>query len=505
MKFELPNPALEQYRWILFDEHGPPSLPPLLGGEAPWGAMGGPGSGDVPRALRINGFLYMRDGLMPGQQSGNPFGNVVELKTREDARRWRDVWLPEVDKVVAAFEAFDAASVAPGTWEATLNAQGAEYMRVFGGVHGQGVLPSNVATEKFRDAYLQRFGEASNDDCQALLQGSVNCSLDRAAMLWDLSRIAREDAAVMDAITDGSPLPESPAGRRFDALLRETLDRFGSTSNAEMQDMPTWREDASIPLASVRAFAAQPDGHGPREASEAARRRRLELEATLRKQAETDATVAALLPLLEVAQEHLPTTEDHNFLADERMQAASRMRWLSIGRLLQTKGAIGDPEDVFLLNRRELLAALEANVAPSRDELRERRAFREACILVAAPPVLGKATEASLEPLVIRGIAASQGTYRGRAVLVDTLDEAAERLKPGDILVCRSTTPPWTPFFGIIGALVTNSGGALSHAAVVAREFGIPAVVGTTTATTQVRDGATITVDGSAGTVTLED
>ena len=74
-----------------------------------------------------------------------------------------------------------------------------------------------------------------------------------------------------------------------------------------------------------------------------------------------------------------------------------------------------------------------------------------------------------------------------------------------EILVCPATMPPWTPLFGLAKAVVTDHGGILSHTAIVAREYRIPAVVGTKIATTTVRDGQTITVDGAAGTVRLED
>ena len=103
----------------------------------------------------------------------------------------------------------------------------------------------------------------------------------------------------------------------------------------------------------------------------------------------------------------------------------------------------------------------------------------------------------------VRGIAASPDSHRGRARVIQSLDEASS-LEDSDVLVVRSTTPPWTPFFGVIGALVTNSGGALSHGAVVAREFGLPAVVGTKNGTTLIRDGDTVTVDGTAGVVVIE-
>jgi pyruvate,water dikinase len=78
----------------------------------------------------------------------------------------------------------------------------------------------------------------------------------------------------------------------------------------------------------------------------------------------------------------------------------------------------------------------------------------------------------------------------------------ADRLNPGDILVTEFTAPPWTPLFATVSAVVTDAGGILSHCAVVAREYGIPAVVGTSDATTRLHNGQTVTVDGTAGSVT---
>jgi pyruvate,water dikinase len=78
-----------------------------------------------------------------------------------------------------------------------------------------------------------------------------------------------------------------------------------------------------------------------------------------------------------------------------------------------------------------------------------------------------------------------------------------DRIQPGDVIVCPSSNPSWVPVFTIAGGLVTNTGGVLSHAAVVAREFGLPAVVGTTDATTRIADGRLVEIDGTAGTVRL--
>ena len=108
----------------------------------------------------------------------------------------------------------------------------------------------------------------------------------------------------------------------------------------------------------------------------------------------------------------------------------------------------------------------------------------------------------SLDPNVLQGNAGSPGTARGPARVICSLAEAA-KLQPGDILVAETTAPPWTPLFASAAAVVTDTGGILSHCAVIAREYGIPAVVGTGTATAMIQDGQTVEVDGQAGTVRI--
>src|SRR5215471_15333231 len=95
----------------------------------------------------------------------------------------------------------------------------------------------------------------------------------------------------------------------------------------------------------------------------------------------------------------------------------------------------------------------------------------------------GAAPPPAEAPGVIRGSAGARGTARGPARVIQSLEDAG-RLRPGDILVAETTSPPWTPLFATAAAVVTDTGGILSHCAVVAREYGIPAVVGTGKATT---------------------
>ena len=101
------------------------------------------------------------------------------------------------------------------------------------------------------------------------------------------------------------------------------------------------------------------------------------------------------------------------------------------------------------------------------------------------------------------GTPASPGTVQGIAKVVRSLNEAS-KLNPGDIMVCEMTMPPWTPLFSTVAGIVADTGGILSHCAIVAREYRLPAVVGTLMGTSVIQDGWTITVDGTKGVVRID-
>ncbi|HEX5369412.1 MAG TPA: PEP-utilizing enzyme [Dehalococcoidia bacterium] len=508
--FRLPDASFDAYTWIISDEHTPVAAPPLTGDLF---ERGGRGVEQIPRSLKINGYTYQRHGT--GMGPGDPpWAHGTPPDSLEQMRRWRSEWQPEVDKVVEALTSFDPGIVQPGSWREVLDEQLARYWGVFGPVHREAVMPAHAIARSFEQAYVSRFGASSRSDAHALLQGMPNASLERAALLWDLSRLLRADNELAEAIACGADLPQTESGRAFDEGLRDLQRRFGSTNEGFVEDRPTWGEDPSVPLSAIRAYAGQPDGRGPLDSARRQAERREALTAELRELAQTDAEAVELLRMLPIAQELMPNLEDHNYYTDQRLNAASRARWLAIGRHLQSRGVVDAEDDVFYFYRPELIVALDGDAPPARATLAERRASLAAWRSVAPPPVLGAPLPESDEPLpeglhasevrVLRGIGASAGSYRGRARVIETLAQAAT-LEPGDILVARATTPAWTPFFGIVSALVINVGGALSHASVVAREFGLPAVVGTIKGTAVIRDGATLTVDGTNGLVLIEE
>jgi pyruvate,water dikinase len=189
---------------------------------------------------------------------------------------------------------------------------------------------------------------------------------------------------------------------------------------------------------------------------------------------------------------------------------------LALGRALVAAGVVGSPGDAFYLTRAELRALASgpgagfdarAVVERRKGELVGWGRLLPPAFVGAPPGEIDNGAAASVvrppAPLgSLRGIGASRGIAHGRAFVARSLDEA-ERLEPGDILVCVFTSPPWTPLFAIAGGIVCDAGGVLGHAAITAREYGIPAVLGTHTATRDIPHGARITIDGAAGTVTI--
>jgi pyruvate,water dikinase len=211
----------------------------------------------------------------------------------------------------------------------------------------------------------------------------------------------------------------------------------------------------------------------------------------------------------------------------------------AFGALLASHGFFKSAEDAFQLTHYELESALIdlmtswSNGSPPRGPqhwpalVEQRRAALAVWAKVQVPPALGAIPDVIDDPAIvmlwgitrenldnwlradsevgsseIRGFAASPGVVEGTARVITTIEEIA-KLRSGDILVCQITNPSWSPIFDKISAAVSDIGGSMSHAAIVAREYGLPAVVGTGTATRRIKDGQRVRVDGGRGVVTL--
>lgn len=370
-----------------------------------------------------------------------------------------------------------------------------------------------------------------------LLAGLSPKSVEPTVELARLAREASRDPDLRATLTEG-PAAEALAAvqERFPGLARSFeayLDRYGHRV-VDRYDIAerTLAEQPEQVLALLQEYVRT--GYDPEAelARQAAGREAAESEtlALLTDAAERD----RFRRILAAARLAYPVRDDNVFYTISMPLAVARYACLHVGRRLAARGVIEDPEDVFLLTYQEAVAALRGHGLPMHAAVAQRRAELAAQARVTPPRSLGQpppdpplhvfppevqeATRAMVyymervfEPgpeaqtaggTAIRGVPASSGTHRGTARVILHASQFG-RLQPGEVLVCPTTTPAWSVLFSRAGALVTDAGGVLSHPAIIAREYGIPAVVATGVATATIPDGRTVVVDGTAGTVTL--
>ena len=220
------------------------------------------------------------------------------------------------------------------------------------------------------------------------------------------------------------------------------------------------------------------------------------------------------------AQSFGPMREDS--LADLGLGYPLLRRFLhELGRRLVRSGALAQPDEVYwlyeeevdrlavALDQRESLTSMAEAIRPRQALWRAQKtltpptALPERSRMSRAMEKLGPANTSQAASRVLKGAGASHGQVTGRALVLHGPQDF-DQMQPGEILVAAITTPAWTPLFAMASAIVTDVGGALSHGSIVAREYGIPAVLGTGLATKRIRSGQTITVDGTAGQVILD-
>jgi pyruvate,water dikinase len=347
-----------------------------------------------------------------------------------------------------------------------------------------------------------------------------------AQALWNLSRQVKASAALSALFDEGADaawraLREKRTDElaRFGAAFDEFMAQYGCRGPNEW-DLYTrsWEVDPTQPLGMVASMRQSPDGEAPasrmkaqEERREAAGRRMRELLAGAPdKLAQFDAALASAALCI--------TAREKTKLMCVLHLGEIRMAFLELGRRGVAAGRFADPADVMMLLAGELDAYL-ADPASFVPVIAERlEAFRALYdidppfVLTTDPPPLAEwprksrsqpdgAAPAAAEK-VLTGLGGSPGSYTGRSRIITGLDQAG-RIEPGDVLVAPFTDAAWTPLFLVAGAAVVDLGAINSHAMVVARELGIPCVVSVQGSTSRIPDGALVTVDGTAGTVTI--
>lgn len=459
---------------------------------------------------------------------------------------WREYSHPRYERIIKDWQAQPVTrrtgpELLAGV-QALLDAGTAYYTAV------QSIIPLATTSEaSFRTFYNRLVRRDDDPPAQTFLLGFDSEPIRAEKSLYDLAEWARSDPGLASALLESTTAAlaecqrtgSAPAGvddvlwQEWRITFREHLDRFGHAVYNLDFSSPVAADDPSALLETVK-FYLRGQGTDPHERQRLLTERREELTRQMAARLGPRRR-AVFLRLLKWAQATAPIREDA--LADVGLAwPLLRQMLLELGRRLVASGVVAAPDDVFWLRHQELQGAVEfglaepaAGAAPGARgavaisgadrpvraaAVEERRMLWRGQAKATAPQILPERrwmdkAFGSMMPAgpqqqadgVIKGAGASSGRVTA-PVRVLRGPQDFTLLEPGEVLVARITTPAWTSLFAMASAVVTDVGGPLSHSSIVAREYGIPAVLGTGVATQRLATGQQVTVDGDAGTVT---
>jgi pyruvate,water dikinase len=374
-----------------------------------------------------------------------------------------------------------------------------------------------------------------DDELRRLARLAVDCGVD------DLFVEGCDPGQVLEALRG-----RGEAGGRWLAELDKARDPWFhvSTGDGFYHHHRSWNDDMTVPFAALPRYIRQVrNGEALDRPTEALKRERERIAAEYRGLLASEEERAAFDQMLGLCRVVFPYVEDHKFYCEHWFTTRFFDKIREFGELLRRQGVLVDAEDVFHLHHSEVDQALadvmlawasggEPLGGPHfQPIIAERKRLLAALRDWSPPPALGPMPEALNDPAVkmlwgitaetiqawaraaaggaddekeLRGYAASPGVVEGVARVVRDVNQIGQ-VREGEILVCPVTAPSWAPVFGKIKAAVSDIGGTMSHAAIVAREYGMPAVVGTGQATSRITTGQRVLVDGDRGVVRVLD
>ena len=470
------------------------------------------------RYKAVHGYVYgTRVPLRPADEM--PALEAAGLRNRRAAARalgrdWPERYLPSV---LAHFQWMNSARIddrasALGAWDAfwpRINDIWLTHMLV--------VPPVYSLLEELAQLYASLTGHPATD-VAAFWQGRADTLQLMQQRMHDLAAQIRATPGVARALPTVHTLEGLDAfdgGPRIRTAIETFLAQHGDVGQAGFDiESRAWADDPRLLLVELaRLVRADPEDPAARRARLIADGAALE-ERTRAELRERPADLARFEETLAAAKACGALSEEHNYWIDRLCQAHGRRFILRVADVLVAAGAIATRDDIFHLHIAEIRDSLatgidrRALVSVRKLQFEHDRRLRPPRF-IGAPPSENVPTSSirdlgyrvdQAERDVLHGVAASPGKGRGPVRMVNGPADF-ERFQRGDVLVCRSTTVSWVPLFTLASAIVADVGGALSHAALVAREFGIPAVCGTGTALELLIDGEMVEVDGSAGTV----
>lgn len=385
---------------------------------------------------------------------------------------------------------------------------------------------------QFRAVYKEVLGEEDPDNIGKILVSVEDRNWDSLRELWKLKENIKAKPSLRNCFTLDKPseilreLEKTEEGKEFLNELASYQKEYGYKAIYTHEYIyPTWIEDPTPIIEMLKTYLDT--DYNFHEAYEKCLKERDEAIAEMFSRVKDEEGKAKLQKALDLALRMAPLTPDHHFYIDQGTYARMRLVLINIGKALVKAGILENPDDTIFLRYEELRQiAINPSLFDVKELVRKRRQEREEAFKVRPPDWVGTVTRWSLyeEPYktlwgfpekfekaaakaeevvdVVRGLPASPGVVEGTARYVVSPEEF-DQVQPGDILVCKMTNPAWVVVFTKIAGLVTDAGGVLSHPAVVSREFGIPAVVGTSNATRKIKSGNRIRVNGNTGVVEI--
>lgn len=329
-----------------------------------------------------------------------------------------------------------------------------------------------------------------------------------------LARSVRDNPQLMGLIQSKPPseflidVRSSPAFAHFRAELDSFLKEYGHRSHTREIYFPRWVNDPTLVVDILKSLSAAPDIDVERMEKETlARRLEAEQEISRRISKVSFGFIKKRIfrIILRYAQTYLIFRENQRFYLDHIISRQRRI-FMEYGRRLSDRGMISRPDDIFFLSKEEVFSMAKGELSGMMPAISARRADFDRYRDIIPPKFLKGKVEfddtivQKGNVLKVTGTSASPGVASGPVRVVESIDEI-HTVRSGEILVTSNTDPGWTPVFSQLAGLITETGGILSHGAVVSREYGIPAVTAVKGAKQIFKTGQRITIDGNDGVI----
>lgn len=484
-----------------------------------------------PFFLTVNGYAYCRGSYRLSWRLLRHIPNfirtyvvVLPKMLRNLEANWRDKALPAYRQAIEQSNSIDVdAASDEELFEGIRSLSAADALYWF-------AVSIVVGGAKITDGLLNRFltsrlvpGQLTSG---MFLRGFKSKSLEAQTELEAIARTIQTDASLQALMlnTPAADLVEAlrlaPTGQNVAESIDEYFGRYGhQVYNLDFVEPPLIEDPTSV-LLSLKALIGSKQFDTPARQSEFVKQR----DALIEKTSDSLGPLRRWLfrKFLRWAQNFGPCREEALFYMGAAWTTLRRLAF-ELGRRLAAVGTLGRPDDVFFLEAAELqeVCSARATGTPRTDFKRraeQRRELREARKTLHPPGNIPVGSRWKMGPIdmsvwetqkrntddaqTLDGFAVSPGRVSGQATVIHSPADFHE-MRPDTILVCPTTTPAWTPLFAQARGLVTDIGGILAHGSIVAREYGIPAVLGTGNATRRITSGQQITVDGDAGTVSI--